>query len=161
MKQLIASMAFITVLMSFQTVSKKPASPVTKTTTPAAKKPATGGVVSNNLKAIMERGQNVYLINCLACHQVDGGGVPHLNAPLDGATAVKANDKAKLIRIVLKGMTDRVEIDGESYSNNMAPHPELTDQQISDVLTYVRNSWTNKASAVTQAEVKAVRAKIK
>ena len=62
---------------------------------------------------------------------------------------------------VLKGMSDRVEIDGEYYSNNMAPHKELSDQQIADVLTYVRKSWTNKATAVTPAEVKAVRAKIK
>ena len=153
MKQLIASITLLTVLMSFQTVPKKTiTAPVKKTAAPAA---------SNTIKASIERGQNVYLINCLACHQVDGGGVPHLNAPLDGATAVKGNDKAKLIRIVLKGMTDRIEIDGESYSNNMAPHPELTDLQIADVLTYVRNSWTNKASAVTPAEVKAVRAKIK
>jgi mono/diheme cytochrome c family protein len=39
--------------------------------------------------------------------------------------------------------------------------PHLTDQQVADVLTYVRNSFGNKASAVTPAEVKAVRAKAK
>ncbi len=151
MKQLTGAIILLSVLMSFQTAPRKAA-----TTQPAAKQPAT-----DNLKIVMDRGKAVYLQQCLACHQVDGGGVPHLNAPLDGATAVVGKDKVKLINIVLKGMTDRVEIDGEYYSNNMAPHKELTDQQIADVLTYVRKSWTNKATAVTTAEVKAVRAKIK
>ena len=112
-------------------------------------------------KSVMDNGKTIYLSRCLACHQVDGGGVPRLNAPLDGASAVIASDKAKLIRIVLKGYSDRVEIDGEYYSNNMAGHADLKDQQIADVLTYIRNSWSNKASAVTAAEVKAIRAKLK
>lgn len=112
-------------------------------------------------KSVMDNGKTIYLSRCLACHQVDGGGVPRLNAPLDGASAVIAADKAKLIRIVLKGYSDRVEIDGEYYSNNMAAHADLKDQQVADVLTYIRNSWSNKATAVTAAEVKAIRAKLK
>ena len=54
-----------------------------------------------------------------------------------------------------------VEIDGETYSNNMAPHNFLSDQEIADVLTYVRNSFGNKASAIKAAEVKVVRATAK
>ncbi len=153
MKKILGPIALMVLLMSFQTAPKKAAT---------ATKPAAKPAVSNaNPAASMDRGKLVYMSQCLTCHQVDGGGVPHLNAPLDGATAVVGKDKAKIISIVLKGMTDRIEIDGEYYSNNMAPHRELTDLQIADVLTYVRNSWTNKASAVTPAEVKAVRAKIK
>ncbi|MDE3254171.1 MAG: cytochrome c [Bacteroidota bacterium] len=147
MKKLICMMGLITALMSFQSGPKK-----------ITQKPVQS---ANNLQASITRGKEVYLLQCLACHQIDGGGVANLNPPLDGATAVKANDKARLIRIVLQGLNDRKEIDGEFYANNMAPHPDLTDQQIADVLTYVRNSWSNKASAVTPAEVKAVRAKIK
>ena len=157
MKLLTGSMSLLVVaLMSFQaTQNKKPAatSGLAKKTTPAVKP-----VVTISAK---DRGKLVYMKQCLVCHQADGSGVPHMNAPLDGATAVQGKDKAKLIRIVLKGMNDRVEIDGDFYANNMAPHPELTDQQIADVLTYVRSNWTNKASAVTPAEVKAVRAKTK
>lgn len=150
MKKISGLVILMIAFMSFQTAPKK-----TTSAKPAVKS------ISTNPAASIERGKEVYLKNCLSCHQVDGGGVPHLNAPLDGATAVVGKDKAKIIRIVLKGMTDRIEIDGELYSNNMASHKELTDQQIADVLTYVRNNWTNKASAVTPAEVKAVRAKIK
>lgn len=113
------------------------------------------------IKASMDRGKTIYLQRCMACHQVDGSGVPRLNPPLDGASTVKGNDKLKLVRIIIKGMTDRVEIDGEYYDNNMSANPDLTDTQIADVLNYIRNSWGNKASLVTAAEVKAARTKIK
>ena len=104
-----------------------------------------------------QRGNIIYQKECLSCHQADGGGVPHLNPPLYESTDV-VGDKKKIISIVLKGMTDRVPIDGEYYSNNMAPHPELSNQQVADVLTFIRSNWGNKASAVTPAEVQAVRA---
>jgi len=103
-----------------------------------------------------KRGKEVYNKVCLSCHQADGGGVPRLNPPLIKSTYV-SGDKKKLISIVLNGMTDRIPIDDEYYSNNMASHKDLSDQQIADVLTFVRNSFGNKASIVTIAEVKAVR----
>ncbi len=149
MKQTIGSIVLIVALMSFQTAPKKQ----TPTTKPAA-------APVNTMQIIMDRGKMVYMQQCLACHQANGGGVPSMNAPLAGAKAVVGKDKAKLITIVLKGMKG-VDIEDEPYNNTMAPHPELTDQQISDVLTYVRNNWNNKASAVTVAEVKAVRVKTK
>lgn len=118
-------------------------------------------VAQPSLKASMERGKTVYLQRCMACHQADGGGVPRLNPPLDAASKVKGNDKLYLVRVIIKGMTERVEIDGEYYDNNMSANPDLTDIQIADVLTYIRNSWTNKAPAISAAEVKAARVKIK
>lgn len=66
-----------------------------------------------------------------------------------------------LIQQVLKGSQGKVEIDGDTFHNSMPPQPHLTDQQIADVLSYVRNSFGNKASIVTPAEVKVVRAKTK
>jgi mono/diheme cytochrome c family protein len=144
--ELVVLLVVMVVTVSFQTVPKK---------TTVQKQPAP------ITQATLNKGKLVYMQRCLVCHQADGGGVPHLNAPLDGATGVKSDDKPRLIRIILKGMTDRVELDGEYYSNNMAPLPDLSDQQIADVLTYVRNSWSNKASAVSAAEVKTVRAKTK
>jgi len=85
----------------------------------------------------------------------DGSGVPKMNPPL--TVAEYMNDKKKMISIVLKGMNDRIPIDDEYYSNAMAPHADLSNQQIADVLTYVRNSFGNKAGAVSVAEVAAVR----
>lgn len=105
-------------------------------------------------------GKAVYASYCLTCHQADGGGVPRMNPPLIKTEFVNGN-KQRLIGIVLNGMNVPLEINGDSYENPMASHAFLKDQQIADVLTYVRSSFGNKSSAVTVAEVKAVRAKIK
>lgn len=112
------------------------------------------------LAASIARGKVLYQNICLACHQADGSGVPRMNPPLI-KTSFVLGDKTKLITIILKGLNDDVEIEGEYYSNPMPPQAQLKDQEIADVLTFVRNSFGNKASAVKPAEVKAVRAKIK
>lgn len=112
--------------------------------------------IQNPLSASVARGKKVYDKVCLSCHMIDGGGVPHMNPPLI-QTSYVLGDKKKIIQIVLNGMNDRIAIDDEYYSNNMAPHKDLTNQQIADVLTYIRNSFGNKASAVTVKEVQAVR----
>jgi mono/diheme cytochrome c family protein len=112
------------------------------------------------LQASVERGKKVYTESCLSCHQVDGGGVQNMNPPLIKTKWV-LGDKTKLIQIVLKGLQGDLEIDGDTYHNVMASHSDLSDRQIADVLTYVRNSFGNKAKAVSEAEVKAVRAKTK
>lgn len=112
---------------------------------------------SGGSAAAMARGKIVYTNICIACHMANGGGVPTMNPPLINTTYV-LGDKAALIKIVLNGFKEDVEINGQTYSNNMTPHSDLKDQEIADVLTYVRKSFGNKASAVTVAEVKKTRA---
>ncbi|HTN07330.1 cytochrome c [Agriterribacter sp.] len=109
---------------------------------------------------VMERGKAVYAKECLSCHQQDGLGVQGMNPPL-AKTAWVLGPKRELIKIVLNGLTEPIEIEGDTFHNPMPPHPHLTDQQIADVLSYVRNSFGNKASAVTAREVKKVRAEKK
>ena len=117
---------------------------------------------SNKLVAASAaRGKTVYLQRCMVCHQADGGGVPKLNAPLDGSSSVNSSNIAKLVKYIVKGFNDRVEIDGEFYENAMPAAADLTDQQIADVLTFIRNSWTNKAGPVTTLQVKQTRSKLK
>jgi len=125
----------------------------------AQSKPKTAAI-KPGVPASITRGQVVYTKNCLSCHFADGGGVPNMNPPLV-KTSYVLGDKTKLIKVVLNGFAQNVEIDGETYSNNMAPHNFLSDQEIADVLTYVRNSFGNKASAIKVAEVKVVRAAAK
>jgi mono/diheme cytochrome c family protein len=105
----------------------------------------------------MANGQKLYKQYCLTCHQADGGGVPDMNPPLIGTSYVKG-DKQRLIKVVLNGFMQPVDIDGESYSNVMPPHNFLKDREIADILTFVRNSFTNKGTAVTAIQVKTVRA---
>ena len=112
---------------------------------------------TGNLKASIDRGKKVYDMYCLSCHMEDGNGVPRMNPPLSKTTWV-LGDKKKLIAVVLNGMDEEININGQAFSNTMAPHDFLKDEEIADVLTYIRNSFGNKASAVTTAEVKAARA---
>jgi mono/diheme cytochrome c family protein len=118
----------------------------------AQTKPAQSG----GTKASMERGKKIYTTYCLSCHQVDGSGVPRLNPPLIKTKWV-LGDKKRLIKVILHGMDEPIEIDGEEYDNVMAPHGFLKDEEVADVLTYIRNSFGNKASVITPAEVKTVR----
>jgi len=121
-------------------------------------------VKSNPIQSSFQKskaaGEKVYTKFCISCHQADGGGVPHLTPPLINTSYV-LGDKQALINILLNGLKN-VDIDEETYSNPMPPLGGiLKDQQIADVLTYVRNSFGNKASAVTVAEVKEARSKVK
>jgi len=107
--------------------------------------------------AVLANGKKVYTKYCLACHMADGGGVQNMNPPLINTSYVLGN-QTKLIKIILNGMSEGVEIDGETYTNIMPPHNFLTDQEVADVLTYVRNSFGNKAAPIKVTEVKASRA---
>ena len=108
----------------------------------------------------MIEGKKVFTKYCISCHQADGGGVPYLNPPLI-KTSYVLGDKEKLIKIILNGLNENIEIEDQVFTNPMPALNILKDQEIADVLTYVRNSFGNKASAVTPAEVKAVRSKTK
>lgn len=107
----------------------------------------------------MDSGKKIYSVQCLTCHQADGLGVSNMNPPLNGKGIL--GDKKKLIAIVIKGLTTHEEIDGQTYQNVMPAHPEMKDQDIADVLTYIRNSFGNKASSVKVSEVKLARSMLK
>jgi mono/diheme cytochrome c family protein len=117
-------------------------------------------VKGSSMAASMAGGKAVYTKICLPCHQADGGGVQRMNPPLINTIYVKG-DKTKLVDILLKGFSEDVEINGNYYSNTMPAVDFLKDQEIADVLTYVRNSFGNKNGAITVAEVKKARAALK
>jgi mono/diheme cytochrome c family protein len=146
-------MRILLLLLFCVSISVLPASAQSKKSAPQASS-------KSGLQAVLNRGKLVYGVNCLSCHQADGGGVGNLNPPLYNTDWVTGN-KSKLVQMVLKGSRGQVEIDGETFHNTMPSQAHLTDQQIADVLTYIRNSFGNKASVVTPAEVRAVRAKTK
>lgn len=127
-------------------------------TVQAQVKKTTGIKIAAPSAAAMARGKELFTSICLACHQADGSGVPQLNPPLTPNEWV-AGPKPRIIKLVLNGSQGKVDIDGDTFNNAMPAQGYLSDQQIADVLTYVRNSFGNKASAVTPAEVKAQRGK--
>ena len=109
----------------------------------------------------MQRGQKVYEQTCLACHQADAGGVPGMTPPLQNSPYVQG-PAIKLIGIVLNGKTDGVEIEGETYTSPMPPfNTVLKDQEIADVLTYLRSHFGNKAGPISVTQVSQIRQGLK
>jgi mono/diheme cytochrome c family protein len=106
------------------------------------------------------KGALVYQKTCAACHQNDGNGSRSQNAcPLTGSEWVLAKDPSRIIRIVLHGLSGPITVKGEEWSlGQMVPWKDgLTDEDIAMVLTYVRNSWGNKAPAVKPEQVAKIR----
>jgi glucose/arabinose dehydrogenase len=104
-------------------------------------------------------GKAVYDNYCLPCHMGNGLGAPGMNPPLAGTEYV-LGDEERLIKVVLQGLNEPIEIKGEIYQNVMASHAFLSDQQIADVLTFVRKSFGNNARAIKPEEVSAVRSSL-
>lgn len=115
------------------------AAPATQNQPPAAATPVSG--------------PQVYGRTCITCHQANGRGTPGVFPPLAGSPFATGG-KARLIRLVLNGMTGPLTVEGTRYNGVMPPWKgQLTDAEVAAVLTYVRSSFGNTADAVTEAEV--------
>jgi nitrite reductase (NO-forming) len=112
----------------------------------------------NILEQSIKRGEEVYTANCVTCHMQKGEGLEGSFPPLAKADFL-AKDKTgkKSIGAVLNGLTDEITVNGKKYNVPMPAQNYLSDQQIADVLNFVRNSWGNKAKAITEEMVKAER----
>lgn len=109
---------------------------------------------------LKQRAELVYNRTCAACHQPDGKGTPGVFPPLDGSEWL-VNDVGVPIKVVLKGLQGPVTVKGATYVSAMPAHVDLSDQEIADVLTYVRQSWSNDAPPVKPEQVKGFRASLK
>jgi nitrite reductase (NO-forming) len=101
-------------------------------------------------------GKQLFLGTCSPCHQPEGQGVPNAFPPLAGSDFLMA-DKARAIGIVLNGRTGPITVSGRDFNSIMPPLSQLPDDDIANILTYVRNSWGNSGDAVATAEVSTVR----
>ena len=101
-------------------------------------------------------GKKVYDSACLACHMRNGSGVPGMHPPITESEFVNG-DPDTLIRIILEGLKGEMEIQGEVYNSVMPPQAHLTDQQIADVLTFVRGSFGNNSGPITSEQVAQIR----
>lgn len=103
-------------------------------------------------------GKGIYNRICAACHLGSGKGVPGNNIPPLAGSALAQGDAAKPINIVLHGLKGPIVRNGVAINGQMAPwKDQLSDQEIADVLTYVRSAFGNTAAAVTPDEVKTAR----
>lgn len=109
-----------------------------------------------DLAKSIERGKEVYTNNCVSCHNEDGKATEGLYPPLAKSDYLQKSADT-LINIVLSGQTGEVVVNGEKYNADMLAQDYLTDDQVADVLNYVRNSWGNKMPRIIPAQVKTLR----
>lgn len=105
----------------------------------------------------MKRGAAVYARTCIACHQPTGLGLPPVFPPLANAPIVAGNPELP-VKFILQGLMGPITVNGMTYNSMMPPVAGVSDADIADVLTYVRQSFGNQANAVTADQVKAIRA---
>ncbi|MCE7991093.1 MAG: cytochrome c [Roseivirga sp.] len=120
---------------------------------------ATSALQDNNLEASKIRGEKLYTGLCQGCHKPDGSGYTKnkLSPPLAGSDYLLKN-KENGIQAVLFGLKGKVIVNDVEYDRAMPP-VKWTDQELSDVLNYVRNTWGNKASFISPEEIAEAREK--
>jgi mono/diheme cytochrome c family protein len=102
-------------------------------------------------------GATVFETNCSSCHQTSGLGLPGTFPPL-AHNPVVAGDPSRVIHIVKDGLTGQISVKGVGYNGEMPAWGQaLSNSDIAAVITYVRSSWGNAASAVTPAQVAAAK----
>lgn len=118
----------------------------------AAQTPAASTTVASQGEQLYQR--------CLTCHQANGEGLTGAFPPLAGSEFATAENVAVPIRVVIHGMQGPVTVKGTQYNGLMPPYGvgiAMSDQEVAAVLTYVRTSWGNNASAITAEQVAAER----
>lgn len=108
----------------------------------------------------IKAGAALYNGTCSVCHQANGAGLADVFPPLASSDYLMA-DKQRSIEVVLNGLSGPVTVNARQVNSVMPPMSQLTDDDIANILTYVRNSWGNQGAAVTKDEVARVRASTK
>lgn len=111
---------------------------------------------SNPLAQSIKRGQEVFNATCKTCHMENGQGMPGVYPPLAKSDFL-AQDAKRAIDIVVNGLNGEITVNGKIYNLDMPAQKQLSDQQVTDVLNFVRNSWGNKGKAITPAQVRSIR----
>ena len=111
--------------------------------------------------ALFKKGAEVYRRegHCITCHQPDGEGLPAAMFPPLSQTKWVQGNEDRLIKLTLHGLLGPIEVKGTKYPGQvpMTSFKQLSNEEIAAVLTYVRNTFGNKAPMVTPAKVKGIR----
>ncbi len=103
--------------------------------------------------AAMADGEKLYKGACIACHEADGSGAPRIYPPLPGNANLQSSDPSSTIRVILDGAQTVTTPRAPNKGSMPAYAAKLTDQEIADVATYIRNAWGNAAPVVTAEQV--------
>lgn len=103
----------------------------------------------SDLPSLMEKGKQVYTTTCQACHQATGAGIPGAFPPVSESEWVNGSPK-RFVAIVLHGLQGEITVKGQKFQGVMPPFKDqLESEDVAAVVTYIRNSFGNKADLVT------------
>jgi nitrite reductase (NO-forming) len=103
-----------------------------------------------NLKESIERGKSIYTAQCSSCHMMEGEGIAGVFPAL--AKSPNLASKERLVKVILKGVRGPITVGDVTYNGEMTGF-SLSDQEVSDLINFVRNSFGNKAPAVLPKEI--------
>jgi nitrite reductase (NO-forming) len=103
-----------------------------------------------NLKESIERGKSIYTAQCSSCHMMEGEGIVGVFPAL--AKSPNLASKERLVKVILKGVRGQITVGDVTYNGEMTGF-SLSDQEVSDLINFVRNSFGNKAPAVLPNEI--------
>jgi len=109
-----------------------------------------------DLDAQVAAGRALYQGTCSVCHGGQGEGMEGVFPPLAESDFLMP-DKRRSIEVVLNGLEGPITVNGKDYDSVMPPMSQLSDDEIANILTFVRNSFGNQGEAVTAEEVRSVR----
>ena len=109
----------------------------------------------------MRAGSAIFSDACTACHLANGRGQPGLFPPLPGSSVAQQQDPTGVIRLILAGGRTAPTASQPGFQSMPSFAWKLTDQQVADVATYMRNSWGNRAPPVEAHQVSKLRARLK
>lgn len=121
------------------------------------------GAVPDSGAAVAQGGADgaALYARCVTCHQQNGEGVPGAFPPLTNSEWVTSNPEVP-IRIVLHGLQGPINVNGTEYNGVMMPYGGtggvMNDEEVAALLTYIRSSFGNNATAITADQVAQVRA---
>ncbi|HKO68487.1 MAG TPA: cytochrome c [Burkholderiaceae bacterium] len=107
--------------------------------------------------SVLSRGEALYVDNCTGCHMQDGAGLAQVFPPLKASAAVQASDPTTVLHHIMGGATMAATKEKPTGLAMPAFGWKLNDQEIAALATYIRNTWGNRADAVTERQVVKVR----
>jgi nitrite reductase (NO-forming) len=101
----------------------------------------------------LEAGKGLFASTCASCHQASGQGLAGAIPPLANSDFLVKNDKERVIRVLLNGLSGPIKVNGASFNSAMPMFNHMSNDDIANVLTYVFNSWGNSHGVIAPAEV--------
>ena len=109
---------------------------------------------------VLNDGRSLFTRNCAMCHQAEGQGLAGVFPPLaksDFLHEISTTRRADFVQLILRGKTGKMVVNGQEFNGVMTPVSGLDDAQLATLMSWVANTWGNKAPAYTEDEVKKYR----